>query len=231
MKSKDETSRRNGKEGDARGRKPTGRKGTEKAKGKERADNVKAKQPKAVTASAKEQGEVREIVRKKKGKRGAPKGSHNAANSFLYSSGIHPWEWEFVERVYGKQADLDAIVTVLQTKLQRAIDAQSRWEEQACILAADKDGSQFPVDEHETESVTIRNTDGIVHKTDRQKQFRRRKDFSDEIKSLSRLITEITLRQAELRQLTLTEDIRSQLASEIRKDAIAASDDLDGADD
>lgn len=213
-------------------------------KGKDRKDARKGRKGKGAkeakyekingsTVSAKAIREVRNSVgnKKKRDGRGAPKGNSNAATSFLYASGIHPHEWALVERLYGQQTDLGAILAILGVKLDRAVKAQARWEEQAGVIDAECNAAALPIDEHEAEAVTIRGSEGIVHTTNRAKVFRRRKDFSDEIKSLSRLITEITLRQAELRQLTITEDIRTQLASELRKDALAAGDDVEGTDD
>jgi len=166
----------------------------------------------------------------KKETRGAPKGSKNAATSFLYAKGIHPDEWEMVERLRGKQANLDDVVLMLQVKLQRAVQAQAVWEEQAGVLRAEGKGDVLPVDERQEETTIIQGGEGLVHKTDREKVFRRRRDFGEEIRALSRLICEITLRQAELQQLMASEDIRSQLSAEIRKDAMAGLTDLEADD-
>jgi len=179
----------------------------------------------------------------------APKGHQRALKHGLYVKGLLKEEQELIPHV--KLGTVDEEITMLKIKLRRAYIAQRMWIEQRDkaeqeLIDADPGDSPKPkrtklvrsreelearksyfhISSIEVVKSVVYDDAGIPHTNFTKKTLKKKEDYSAEIKSLSRLISNLEMKRKELSDEG--EDAVKNLVKEFRDYAAQAEQTLPG---
>jgi len=182
----------------------------------------------------------------------APKGSKRALKHGLYSKGVLDDEKELLPHI--KLGTLDEEITMLKLKLRRAYIAQKLWLQQKGYVEEQLDGNPedlvvepvrrlvrtqeelelkklgvsdfFHISSVETSSSKVYDETGTPHYNYSKKVLKKKDDYSQEIRALSKLIGQLELRRKEL--LEQDEDTVKNLVKGFRDFAEQAEQTLPG---
>ena len=185
----------------------------------------------------------------------APKGSKRALKHGLYSKGVLDDEKELLPHI--KLGTLDEEITMLKLKLRRAYIAQKLWLQQRGYVEEQLDGNPedlvvepvrrlvrtqeelelkklgvsdfFHISSVETSSSKMYDEEGTPHYNYSKKVLKKKDDYSQEIRALSKLIGQLELRRKEL--LEQDEDTVKNLVKGFRDFAEQAEQTLPGGSD
>jgi hypothetical protein len=145
----------------------------------------------------------------------------NAVTHGLYRRGILPHEESLYPNI--PLGTIDAEIKMLKLKLCRAFEAQRRWEEQRSERAGKVEEDDLEVESIEKDIRRDIGQDGTPGDTVIfQKIIRRRRDFSDEIRSLTRLIIDAEARRAQLAEIFKDAGFYDDVARKLREFTNAA---------
>ena len=178
----------------------------------------------------------------------APKGSKRALKHGLYAKGLLPGEKELYSSV--PLGSLDDELRMLKIKLRRAWEAQRMWLEANNEIqnkVSDEEENQvegfvrrrltrtikpvnvnnhYRLDSVESSSTLVHDKDGIAHTNRSVKTIKKKEDYSQEIRALSKLISQLEMRRKEL--VGDDEDTAKNLVDQFREFADMASETLPG---
>ena len=182
----------------------------------------------------------------------APKGSKRALKHGLYSKGVLDDEKELLPHI--KLGTLDEEITMLKLKLRRAYIAQKLWLQQRGHVEEQLDEDPedrvvepvrglvrtqeelelkrlgvsdfFHISSVETSSSKVHDLAGTPHYNYSKKVLKKRDDYSQEIRALSKLIGQLELRRKDL--LEQDGDTIKNLVKEFREFAAQAEQTLPG---
>lgn len=123
----------------------------------------------------------------------APKGHKRALKHGLYVKGLLEEEKELLPLI--KLGSLDEEIQMLKLKLRRAFYAQRLWLEQRGRI---DEANKLRLESIETNESTTYDKDGNPHQNVSIKTLKKKEDYSLEIRSLSKLISQLEIRRKEL---------------------------------
>jgi len=180
----------------------------------------------------------------------APKGSKRALKHGLYATGLLPGE----EKLYSSipLGTLDDELRMLKIKLRRAWEAQRMWLEankeiQNKVLEKEESqvegfvrrrltrtrkpadiNSHYRLDSIESSTALVHDKDGVAHTNRSVKTVKKKEDYSQEIRALSKLISQLEMRRKEL--VGDDGDTTKNLVDQFREFSDMASETLPGGE-
>ena len=140
---------------------------------------------------------------------GPPKGSQNGLTHGFYARGLHKREKERWAAI--PLGTIEDELRMARVKLNRAWEAQKKWEEQQ-----ERDPSTLDVEGvHETLSQGTDDKGKKIASMTRR-TIRRKRDFSDEIAKFTRLVANLEKLRAELLSHEKSEDFIGSVAEKLR---------------
>ena len=136
--------------------------------------------------------------------KGPPKGSKNPTIHGLYSIGLHDYEKPIYEEI--GLGTLDDELKMAKIRLRRAHKAQRMWEEQRGAVGIEVDKGEvgkkarkyLHVRSIEVTSGKYYTKDGEEREVSNKKVIRSKRDFSQEIVRLTKLVADLEIKRKEL---------------------------------
>ena len=144
----------------------------------------------------------------------APKGHKRALKHGLYTPGLLTGEKELVPLFLKSLGSIDEELIMVKIKLRRAWRAQKMWEEAKRIKDTSKenqvtkgkikfrrqktDTKHYSLESEEVTASKIYDNNGVEHTNRTVKTVTKKEDYSGEIKTLTKLVSQLEMKRKEL---------------------------------